>query len=62
MDKVRENTLNLRKSNKIEKSKQGQGIFFSYKVIYSKKELKYLIITSQKYPKNLKKMHILKYS
>ena len=42
MDKVRENTLNSRKANKIEEFKQGQVAFVSNKVVQPNKEMKYL--------------------
>ena len=42
MYKVRENTLNSRKTNKIEEFKQGQVVFVSNKVIQLNKEMKYL--------------------
>ena len=42
MDKVRKNTLNSRKTNKIEKFKQGQVVFVSNKVVQLSKEMKYL--------------------
>ena len=42
MDKVRENTLNSRKTNKIEEFKQGQVVSDSNKVVKPNKELKYL--------------------
>ena len=42
MDKVRENILNSRKTNKIEKFKQRQVVFVSNKVVQPNKEIKYL--------------------
>ena len=42
MDKVRENILNSRKTNKIEEFKQGLVVFVSSKVVKLNKEMKYL--------------------
>ena len=42
MDKVRENTLNSRKTIKIEEFKQGQVVFVSNKVVHTNKKIKYL--------------------
>ena len=42
MDKVRENTLYSRKTNKIEEFKQRQVVFVSNKVVQPNKEMKYL--------------------
>ena len=42
MDKVSEDTLNSRKTNKIEEFKQGQVVFVSNKVVQPNKEIKYL--------------------
>ena len=42
MDKVRENILNSRKTNKIEEFKQGQVVFASNKVVQPNKKMKYL--------------------
>ena len=42
MEKVRENTLNSRKTNKIEEFKQGKVVFVSNKIVQPNKEMKYL--------------------
>ena len=42
MDKVRENTLNSRKTNKTEEFKQRQVVFVNNKVVQPNKEMKYL--------------------
>ena len=51
MDKVRENTLNSRKINKIEEFKQGQVVFVINKVVQPNKEIKYLNYYKPKIPK-----------